>query len=367
MSYHFKDSKGNTKGPLPRFAIVRLLLKGSAFISKDTQISNKSNEWSQLSSFDTFSPVLNQLDKSWYYLDLQNNPKGPCSTGGLISFIDDGDVDGMTLVWSKDMTTWQKVQDIDDLKGIMHMLQDKDEPVNLAPVPLNSNPNSTIASSNSTTAQSNSTTVQSTDAQPTPPAKRKREEDEGFYWIKITNLPLNVTISEICDHFKPVGIIQLNPINLSEAMIIIDATDAYLAFHYSESRNFAIMYLNESQIRVNNPIQITLPNQAELDLLSRYSSNSNNSRLIMKSLTSWKDDDDDDDVGLKIVETHLSYSSQEELLNELAEFGDVVKLVELNDSKYRIHFKSITSATACVYSDRNKYYYYDDEEVNADV
>lgn len=112
---------GQQKGPLPAHTLKRLLRKG---LLQPQQFvwTQRLDAWQALADVADFSAYCATWSCFWYYMvdDLEaaasgatgaeaTKQAGPASTKELVALFLDGEVDGMTLVWTKDMVDWKPI------------------------------------------------------------------------------------------------------------------------------------------------------------------------------------------------------------------------------------------------------------------
>lgn len=117
---------GQQKGPLPASTLKRLLRRG---LLQPQQFvwTQRLDAWQALADVDDFAAYCATWSCFWYYMldDLDapaaaaadatdgatevTKQAGPVSTKELVALFLDGDVDGMTLVWTKDMADWKPI------------------------------------------------------------------------------------------------------------------------------------------------------------------------------------------------------------------------------------------------------------------
>lgn len=106
---------GQQKGPLGGAILKRLLRKG---ILQPQQFvwTQRLNEWLPLAKVDAFEAYCATWCAYWYYMvdDMDSGATatkqaGPVATKELVALFLDGEIDGMTLVWTKDMSEWKTI------------------------------------------------------------------------------------------------------------------------------------------------------------------------------------------------------------------------------------------------------------------
>uniref|UniRef100_K3WEI1 RRM domain-containing protein n=1 Tax=Globisporangium ultimum (strain ATCC 200006 / CBS 805.95 / DAOM BR144) TaxID=431595 RepID=K3WEI1_GLOUD len=117
---------GQQKGPLAGAILKRLLRKG---LLQPQQFvwTQRLSEWQPLAQVDAFAAYCATWCALWYYMvdDLDAGPSatkqaGPVATKELVALFLDGEIDGMTLVWSKDMAEWSSISEVPSLKEFLH-------------------------------------------------------------------------------------------------------------------------------------------------------------------------------------------------------------------------------------------------------
>ncbi|KAF1327043.1 Rna-binding protein, partial [Globisporangium splendens] len=117
---------GQQKGPLAGAILKRLLRKG---LLQPQQFvwTQRLSEWQPLAQVDAFAAYCATWCAYWYYMvdDLDAGPSatkqaGPVLTKELVALFLDGEIDGITLVWSKDMAEWSPISEVPSLKEFLH-------------------------------------------------------------------------------------------------------------------------------------------------------------------------------------------------------------------------------------------------------
>lgn len=103
---------GQQKGPFPAATLKRLVRRG---LLQPQQFvwTQRLPEWQALAQVDAFAAYCATWSSFWYYMvddpsagASATKQAGPVSTKELVALFLDGDVDGMTLVWTTDMAKW---------------------------------------------------------------------------------------------------------------------------------------------------------------------------------------------------------------------------------------------------------------------
>lgn len=106
-------ASGQQKGPLPATMLKRLLrrelLQPQQFVW-----TPRLGEWTPLAATDAFAVYCAAWSRAWFFMadsggdsDAKATQQGPVSTKELLALFLDGEVDGMTLVWTEAMSEWQ--------------------------------------------------------------------------------------------------------------------------------------------------------------------------------------------------------------------------------------------------------------------
>lgn len=120
---------GQQKGPLREPIVKRLIRRG---ILQPNQFvwTARLTEWAALATVEPFASYCTHWTTYWYYMaDAEappaaegaiDNRKGPVQTADLVTLFVDGEIDGMTLVWCKDLPEWKPVSEVPELKEFLH-------------------------------------------------------------------------------------------------------------------------------------------------------------------------------------------------------------------------------------------------------
>jgi hypothetical protein len=74
-----------------------------------------------------FRNLLELHTKQWYYLDAENQTKGPIFTRFLLHKVQEGEIDGLTMIFGGGLTEWKKVSDIPELKEEIRKIAEEEE------------------------------------------------------------------------------------------------------------------------------------------------------------------------------------------------------------------------------------------------
>lgn len=74
-----------------------------------------------------FARIATFQSKQWYYLEQDKVQQGPISSRLLIHKLKKGDLDGLTMVYTSDMTQWQKISEVSELKEEMAKIAAEEE------------------------------------------------------------------------------------------------------------------------------------------------------------------------------------------------------------------------------------------------
>ncbi|ETN22172.1 hypothetical protein PPTG_02190 [Phytophthora nicotianae INRA-310] len=116
---------GQQKGPVSAPIIKKLLRKG---VIQPQQLvwTQRLSEWTAIASVEPFESYLRVWTAVWYYMaeDPTNPSKesvrtGPNTTQQLVQLFVDGEVDGMTLVWSQQLDGWKPIGEVPSLKEFL--------------------------------------------------------------------------------------------------------------------------------------------------------------------------------------------------------------------------------------------------------
>lgn len=122
---------GQQKGPVPAPIVKKLLRKG---IVQSTQLvwTQRLSEWTAIASVEPFAAYCRVWMTVWYYLAenaMDSNKEatrtGPVTTQQLVQLFTDGEVDGMTLVWSQELDKWAPIGDVPSLKEFFQEANDE--------------------------------------------------------------------------------------------------------------------------------------------------------------------------------------------------------------------------------------------------
>ncbi|KAF0697518.1 Aste57867_11828 [Aphanomyces stellatus] len=128
----YVDTAGGQKGPMDESVLKRLLRRG--LIHGETYVWSPElplAEWKMAKDVPLFTPVcvLWQKIPQWYYYDLEKVQQGPITTTELVAKFEDGDIDGLTLVWSscQVVPSWTAMGEVTALKAELQEINDERE------------------------------------------------------------------------------------------------------------------------------------------------------------------------------------------------------------------------------------------------
>ncbi|GLE03006.1 hypothetical protein PINS_up011885 [Pythium insidiosum] len=113
-------ASGQQRGPLPVRLLKRLIRKGHV-TPQHLVWTQRLNEWTPAGTTEPFESYCRVWFTFWYYM-LDGNPtqQGPVNTKDLMALFLDGEIDGLTLVWTKDMEQWTPMGELPSLKEFVH-------------------------------------------------------------------------------------------------------------------------------------------------------------------------------------------------------------------------------------------------------
>ncbi|KAL3672135.1 hypothetical protein V7S43_002798 [Phytophthora oleae] len=121
---------GQQKGPVPAPIVKKLLRKG---IVQPQQLvwTQKLSEWTAIAKVKPFAAYCSVWTAVWYYMaedpmDLgkEATRTGPVTTQQLVKLFVDGEVDGMTLVWSQELNDWKPIGEMPSLREFLQEAND---------------------------------------------------------------------------------------------------------------------------------------------------------------------------------------------------------------------------------------------------
>ncbi|KAJ0407894.1 hypothetical protein P43SY_009181 [Pythium insidiosum] len=120
-------ASGQQRGPLPVRLLKRLIRKGHV-TPQHLVWTQRLNEWTPAATTEPFESYCRIWLSYWYYM-IDGNPtqQGPVSTKDLMTLFLDGEIDGLTLVWTKDMAQWTPMGELPSLKEFVHEANEDQE------------------------------------------------------------------------------------------------------------------------------------------------------------------------------------------------------------------------------------------------
>ena len=122
----YLDAASNGKrGPLPEDLMKRLVRKG--VLQPDQYVwTQRLKEWVPIATVEPFKAYIDVWTSYWYYL-VEQERKGPVNTKDLVALFLDGEIDGLTVVWTSSMTEWKPISEVPSLKEFLHEANEDQE------------------------------------------------------------------------------------------------------------------------------------------------------------------------------------------------------------------------------------------------
>uniref|UniRef100_H3HCJ4 RRM domain-containing protein n=1 Tax=Phytophthora ramorum TaxID=164328 RepID=H3HCJ4_PHYRM len=121
---------GQQKGPVPAPIVKKLLRKG-ILQPKQLVWTQRLSEWSAIASVEPFAAYCRVWAAVWFYMaenqadsSAESTSTGPVTTQQLVTLFVDGQVDGMTLVWSQELDGWKPIGEVPSLKEFLQEAND---------------------------------------------------------------------------------------------------------------------------------------------------------------------------------------------------------------------------------------------------
>ncbi|KAL4160479.1 hypothetical protein PRNP1_001047 [Phytophthora ramorum] len=121
---------GQQKGPVPAPIVKKLLRKG-ILQPKQLVWTQRLSEWSAIASVEPFDAYCRVWAAVWFYMaenqadsSAEWTSTGPVTTQQLVTLFVDGQVDGMTLVWSQELDGWKPIGEVPSLKEFLQEAND---------------------------------------------------------------------------------------------------------------------------------------------------------------------------------------------------------------------------------------------------
>ncbi|KAG7384188.1 HIV Tat-specific factor 1 [Phytophthora pseudosyringae] len=121
---------GQQKGPVPAPIVKKLLRKG---MLQPQQLvwTQRLSEWTEIASVEPFAAYCRVWTAVWFYMaedptdpSKEAERTGPVTTQQLVELFVDGQVDGMTLVWSQELDDWKPIGEVPSLKEFLQEAND---------------------------------------------------------------------------------------------------------------------------------------------------------------------------------------------------------------------------------------------------
>ena len=226
----------------------------------------------------------------WYYLEQQvgdsSSPvqKGPVLSRLLLHKLSAGDIDGLTLVISNNMSEWSKVCEVPELKEAMQRAAEEEEKAEQrATAALQSSGYDSsdvvfdLNGSFPPASETGSEVLEAAAVAPAnpPPSKAgdghktskcvpsSKPPKPQHNWVYITGLPSDCTEQELLAHFSRVGMVALHPATQQPKLRLYrDAEgkpkgDASLCYIAQQSADMAVDVLSGGFLRVGCMVTVT--------------------------------------------------------------------------------------------------------------
>uniref|UniRef100_A0AAV1UI01 RRM domain-containing protein n=1 Tax=Peronospora matthiolae TaxID=2874970 RepID=A0AAV1UI01_9STRA len=272
---------GQQKGPVST-PVLKKLLRKSIVQSQQLVWTQRLSEWAAIASVEPLATYCQVWLDTWYCMaegttsdDQEATRTGPVTTQQLVHLFVDGEVDGMTLVWSQKLDGWKPIGEVPSLKEFLqeansdldreaelqeqaekmpieHQVFEKglsdalvaedgkqyvfdaesktfvtpeekieEELASLQETMVDSSADKHEDGQPSVTDGNKKKDEQSTstsgDPAATRRAKKKKKSDKwkrskSNTWVYVNGLPLDITVQEVHDHFAKCGVIQADVI-----------------------------------------------------------------------------------------------------------------------------------------------------------
>lgn len=106
---------GQQKGPVS-VAVLKKLLRKSIVQPQQLVWTQRLSEWTAIASVEPLAAYCQVWMDTWYYMaecapseGKEAIRKGPVTTQQIVQLFVDGEVDGMTLIWSQKLDSWKPI------------------------------------------------------------------------------------------------------------------------------------------------------------------------------------------------------------------------------------------------------------------
>jgi HIV Tat-specific factor 1 len=306
------EQKAN--GPFQKDTLLKMLDKGVIF--PNTMVYN--NDQSLMDSkpmilVDAFREVCVLLCCRWYFLDAERQQQGPLVTKALLQKIDDGDLNGFSLVYSvpmpapynKDYTDsqWKQFSEVEPLKNMYQRMQmeqmmtetvknndhgiestiaiaddegEKEREAKKAYMAMIASQTQQQAQEGEDKKAERTTEIATTDNHhqiykgikdtdsrtvDNTHTKSKKASPKSK-WVYITGLPSDISMEEVQKHFSKVGLIALNAHDQTPLIKLYrnkDGSikgDGSICYFLEDSVNLALNILDGGYIRPSHQIRV---------------------------------------------------------------------------------------------------------------
>ena len=279
------------RGPVSSSLLLRLLERGIGVSPHTTLVwCEGMPSWQLISSTEPFVQSSRFLMTQWYYLVQEGDSsaplqqKGPVLSRLLLHKLSAGDIDGLTLVISNNMSEWSKVCEVPELKEAMQRVAEEEEKAEQrATAALQSSGHDSsdlvfdLNGSFPPASEAGSQVSEATAAPPNHPASKAGDGKKAsksavvpskppkpqHNWVYITGLPSDCTEQELLAHFSRVGLVALHPATQQPKLRLYrDAEgkpkgDASLCYIAPQSADMAVDVLSGGFLRVGCMVTVT--------------------------------------------------------------------------------------------------------------
>jgi RNA recognition motif-containing protein len=121
------DTSNIQKGPVTETLLVKMLEKGIG-VSGNTLVWKAGMEtWKIMAEADVFMSIVKFHSTQWFFVDAEGQQRGPMISRMIMHKLHEGQIDGLTLVYSSAIGEWKKMSEVDSLKEAISKVAKEEE------------------------------------------------------------------------------------------------------------------------------------------------------------------------------------------------------------------------------------------------
>ena len=117
------------QGPFPESILMRMLVRKLPGLDASSYCWTPGmDDWRPVGQMSNFKAVLEAEGAAWYYLDKDGEQQGPSEVKQIATLLQDGEIDGLSLVWHQDLAGgWKPLSEVEELRQVLRLLMRPEE------------------------------------------------------------------------------------------------------------------------------------------------------------------------------------------------------------------------------------------------